>query len=170
VTIDVEAAGLVRTVEVTRGSRGYTVTVDGRDLLVDVLRAGHRWSLLLDHKSYEVALVDLGAGRAVAYVNGYQVPVSTARPRYRLAGARAESGPSAGSWSTAAPMPGKIVKILVKAGDSVAPNQGLIVIEAMKMENELRSSVSGRVAEVRVAEGVLVEAGTVLVVVESVSA
>jgi biotin carboxyl carrier protein len=63
-------------------------------------------------------------------------------------------------------MPGKIVKVLVKAGDSVQQRQGLVVVEAMKMENELRSPKVGTVSEVRVEEGTLVEAGTILVIVE----
>ncbi len=63
-------------------------------------------------------------------------------------------------------MPGKVVKILVKAGDQVKARQGLVVVEAMKMENELRSPKDGRVSDVLVAEGASVEAGRLLVVVE----
>jgi biotin carboxyl carrier protein len=63
-------------------------------------------------------------------------------------------------------MPGRIVKVLVKAGDVVTARQGLIVVEAMKMENELRAPKDGRVADIRVKEGMSVEAGTVLVTVE----
>ena len=63
-------------------------------------------------------------------------------------------------------MPGKVVKVLVKVGDEVKARQGLVVVEAMKMENELRSPKDGRVTEVLVAEGVSVEAGRPLVVVE----
>jgi biotin carboxyl carrier protein len=63
-------------------------------------------------------------------------------------------------------MPGKIVKVLVKPGDSVDARQGLVIVEAMKMENELRSQKAGTVSEVRVKEGASVEAGTILVVVE----
>jgi biotin carboxyl carrier protein len=65
-----------------------------------------------------------------------------------------------------APMPGRIVKVLVKAGDRVAGGQGLVVVEAMKMENELRATGNGTVASVQVTEGMSVEANTVLVVVE----
>src|SRR5262245_13273881 len=65
-----------------------------------------------------------------------------------------------------APMPGRIVKVLVKPGDSVAAHQGLVVVEAMKMENELRAPRSGTVASVRVTEGMSVEANAVLVVVD----
>ena len=63
-------------------------------------------------------------------------------------------------------MPGKVVKVLVRAGDEVKARQGLVVVEAMKMENELRSPKDGRVSEVLVAEGASVEAGRPLVVVE----
>jgi biotin carboxyl carrier protein len=62
-------------------------------------------------------------------------------------------------------MPGKVVKVLVKPGDEVTARQGLVVIEAMKMENELRASRAGRVLEVHVDDGALVEAGRLLVVV-----
>jgi biotin carboxyl carrier protein len=64
-----------------------------------------------------------------------------------------------------APMPGRVVKVLVGPGDVVEANQPLVVVEAMKMENELRAARRGTVTEVRVAEGSLVEARTVLVVV-----
>jgi biotin carboxyl carrier protein len=63
-------------------------------------------------------------------------------------------------------MPGKVVRVLVSAGDEVSVRQGLVVVEAMKMENELRSPKDGRVKDVRVQAGTSVEAGRVLVVVE----
>lgn len=63
-------------------------------------------------------------------------------------------------------MPGKVVKILVKPGDTVAARQGIAVVEAMKMENELRAPKAGTVAQIKVAEGTSVEAGTVLVIIE----
>ena len=63
-------------------------------------------------------------------------------------------------------MPGKIVKVLVKPGDHVTARQGLIVIEAMKMENELRAARDGQVKDILVAEGDLVEAGRLLTVIE----
>jgi biotin carboxyl carrier protein len=62
-------------------------------------------------------------------------------------------------------MPGRIVKVLVRPGDAVEARQPLVVVEAMKMENELRAPKAGTVTEVRVTEGSLVEARTVLVVV-----
>jgi biotin carboxyl carrier protein len=63
-------------------------------------------------------------------------------------------------------MPGRIVKVLVKPGDHVAARQGLIIVEAMKMENELRAPGPGTVTEVKVAQGASVEANAVLIVME----
>jgi biotin carboxyl carrier protein len=62
-------------------------------------------------------------------------------------------------------MPGKIVRVLVKPGDPVRARQGLVVIEAMKMENELRAARDGTVTEVQAREAMSVDAGTVLVVI-----
>ena len=64
------------------------------------------------------------------------------------------------------PMPGKIVRLLVKTGDQVQAKQGLVVVEAMKMENELRAARDGRVRELSVTEGQSVDAGAVLLVVD----
>jgi len=79
----------------------------------------------------------------------------------RQAGARRGAG--AGSEFIKAPMPGLVLRVLVAAGAEVVPGQGLVVIEAMKMENELKAAGSGVVREVRVAVGDKVERGTVLI-------
>jgi biotin carboxyl carrier protein len=71
-----------------------------------------------------------------------------------------------GSHAVKAPMPGRIVRVLVAVGDRVAAGQGVVIVEAMKMENELRSSRDGVVKEVNVRQAAAIEAGTVLVVIE----
>jgi biotin carboxyl carrier protein len=71
-----------------------------------------------------------------------------------------------GEQSVAAPMPGRVVRVLVGTGDHVSARQALVVVEAMKMENELRAPKAGRVKEVTVTPGTSVEAGRVLVVIE----
>jgi biotin carboxyl carrier protein len=63
-------------------------------------------------------------------------------------------------------MPGRVVRVLVSPGDEVSPSQGVVVVEAMKMENELRAPRGGRVKDVSVSPGTSVEAGRVLVVIE----
>jgi biotin carboxyl carrier protein len=75
-------------------------------------------------------------------------------------------GVAKGPVSVVAPMPGRVARVLVKVGDAVEVRQGLVVVEAMKMENELRSPRAGTVVDVRAREGARVEAQTVLVVVD----
>ena len=107
------------------------------------------------------------AGNFDVHLDGRTIPVQI-RPagsfgRQKKAGA----GPAgSGVQRVVSPMPGKVVRILVNAGDEVKARQGLVVVEAMKMENELRAARDGRVREVSVAEGQSVDAGTVLLIVE----
>jgi biotin carboxyl carrier protein len=124
--------------------------------------------------SYEVAFGEDVAGERELYVNGRRVIVRTAAlhrgaAAWRRGGRTAASRPDAASGgpvTVAAPMPGRIVKVLVKVGETVAARQGLVVVEAMKMENELRSPRAGIVSDVRVTEGALVDAKAALVVIE----
>ena len=81
-----------------------------------------------------------------------------------LRGKRASSGASQGS--VRAPMPGRVVKVLVKEGDAVEKGAGLVVVEAMKMQNELCAAISGTVKSVKVNEGDSVERNAELVVIE----
>ena len=73
---------------------------------------------------------------------------------------------AAGPQKVTAPMPGRIVRLFVQPGDAVTARQGLVVVEAMKMENELRAGRDGTVAEVHVREGLSVDAGALLIVIQ----
>jgi biotin carboxyl carrier protein len=84
----------------------------------------------------------------------------------RLRGAAAAGGEHGGRAQIKAPMPGKVVRVLVEAGQTVEAGQPVVVVEAMKMQNELKSPKSGTVAELRAAPGATVNAGDVLVIVE----
>jgi biotin carboxyl carrier protein len=118
-------------------------------------------------KSYEVRIDGHGNGERLVHVNGQAVPVSMIDPRARLTrGLKAVASAGPGPHAIVAPMPGRIVKVLVAAGDVVTAHQGLVVVEAMKMENELRSPKAGTVTEVRVTEGRSVDANAVLIVME----
>ncbi len=104
-------------------------------------------------------------GALGVHVNGRQVALTISESgRARVRGGAAAHGH--GPQRLLAPMPGKVVKVLVRPGDAVEAGQGLIVVEAMKMENELRAAKAGRVASVAVTEGQSVDAGAVLAVVE----
>jgi len=166
VRFEVEAAGQTRTVEIERQGTQYLVRVDGQPRVVDVARAGRSWSLLVGTRSYEIAFVEQVGGGVVVHVNGHAVAVARGAAGRRApdtgAGVTAHHGPQ----RIIAPMPGRVVKVLVKAGEAVAARQGLVVVEAMKMENELRSPKAGTVAEVKVTEGMSVDANAVLIVVD----
>jgi biotin carboxyl carrier protein len=99
----------------------------------------------------------------IVHVNGHSAPVTIldARRRRRESGA----GGSATPASVVAPMPGRIVKVLVATGDVVEAQQPLVVIEAMKMENELRAPRAGSVTDVRITQGMSVEANAVMMVI-----
>jgi biotin carboxyl carrier protein len=90
--------------------------------------------------------------------------MSGAAGRFGRGGAASDQVAS-GPRRIVAPMPGRVVKVLVKPGDTVDARQGLVVVEAMKMENELRAPGAGTVTEVKVTEGASVEANSVLVVI-----
>jgi biotin carboxyl carrier protein len=118
------------------------------------------FSVLQDGISYEVRML----GGTVT-VNGFPLEVEIADPRqWKRSGAAAGSQ---GRASINSPMPGKVVRILVQVGDEVEAGQGIVVVEAMKMQNELKSPQAGRVAEIRVAENDSVAAGAVLALIES---
>ena len=164
-TFELEAGGAARHIE----SRGAQLLLDGRPVDVDAVRVGRAWSMLLGHRSYEVSVVERGPGDLIVHVNGRIITVRTSLQRFGSRRAQGGSGIDAaakGAHRVVAPMPGRIARVLVKAGDAVAARQGVIVVEAMKMENELRSPRAGIVAEVRATEGALVDANAVLIVIE----
>jgi biotin carboxyl carrier protein len=142
----------------------HEVVVAGRTRMVDVVPIASGWSVILDGRSYEVALEPQPDGTTL-YVNGQRVSVTTRHGAARFAAGRSGGARTNGPMRVLAPMPGRIVKVLVKPGDRVEPRQPLIVVEAMKMENELRASGAGTVAEVKVAQGASVDANAVLMVI-----
>ena len=163
---EVEVGGRRRQVVVMKTGDGFAVAVDGTPHHVDVARiGGHQLSLILDRMwSADISLMaDPSAGRLVVHVAGTLVTVTlNGRGRY---GRKADGGVS-GPQRLAAPMPGKVVRVLARAGDAVRARQPLVVVEAMKMENELRATHDGTVAEVHVREGMSVDAGALLLVIQ----
>ena len=121
------------------------------------------YSILVGARSYEVKIEESGDEFVVA-VDGRRFEVAIEDPR--RAGARAERIDSASSGDIGSPMPGKVVRVLVSAGDEVQPGQGLLVVEAMKMQNEIKAPVAGKIKTVHVSEGSAVAAGEVMVVIE----
>jgi biotin carboxyl carrier protein len=110
-----------------------------------------------------VAVTDRGSGE---WLLQFAQGTLTALVDGRLQGGRDAALAATGLQRVTAPMPGRVVRVLVQPGDDVLPRQGLVVIEAMKMENELAAVRAGRVREVTVTPGAAVEAGRLLVVIE----
>jgi len=121
--------------------------------------------IILNGRVYRCALDRLPTGETEVTVNGQRLPVAV-HDRKRLRASTAGSGRGSGRATLIAPMPGKVVRVMCQAGDEVAANQGLLVVEAMKMQNEVQSPKMGKVAELRVREGQTVNAGEVLAVIE----
>jgi biotin carboxyl carrier protein len=177
--VEIEVNGRTWSVDARRTGATWFVTVDGHAFDVVPTPIGDRWSLLVGPgagrrtdsmrslHSFDGAVGDQSDGTFVVYVDDKALAVSIPRRRRPGPGAAREiSSAGAAPQRVAAPMPGRIVKVLVKPGDIVETRQALVVIEAMKMENELRSMRAGVVTDVKVRDGARVEAGTVLVVVE----
>jgi biotin carboxyl carrier protein len=163
---EIDVGGRTRHVVVTREGDGFTVAVDGRTRPVDAARIdAHTLSLLIGSASHEVTIVpDPASGQLTVRVGSTPLAVGF---NGRRRSARKEDGGSAasGPQRVVAPMPGKIVRVLVTAGQPVRARQALVVIEAMKMENELRAARDGTVVEVQAREAMSVDAGTLLVVI-----
>ena len=183
----IEVGGRLRHVTVNRVGHGFAVGVDGRLYQVDMARLdAHTLSLIVDRGVsagpqdpsgvsrpgsvesglvYETTIVPETGGRLVVLTGA--IPV-TVRLNGRRGGGRRQGGGAAGSGPLriVAPMPGKVVRVLVKAGDAVLARQPVVVVEAMKMENELRADRDGMVAEIHVREGMSVDAGARLIVIQ----
>ena len=152
----------VREVGVAR----YAVTIDGQEHLVDAHQVQSSvWSILYGSTSFEVDVQGRKDDEFEVLISGdcYKF---TLMNEQRKALMRSGGKGAAGKAMVTSPMPGKVVKILVAEGDEVKADQGVIVVEAMKMENELKSAVTGKVKEIFVKEGEIVESGAKLLLVE----
>ncbi len=154
-------------IRVSTGAGRTQVHLGSRTIEVDILGTGNDvYSLLLAGRSYEVDILPLEDGLTVL-VQGepYHLTIQDERTA-RLRAATGKGKAQAGKRTVTSPMPGKVVKHLVKVGDTVEAGQGVIVVEAMKMENELKAAGPGTVREIRAPEGAVVAAGAPLVVIE----
>jgi len=153
------------TVEVSGEAGTYRLTIGSEVWEVDArLTAQGIYSLLIGGVSYVAdvfdedgaCVVDVGAERYVVNVEEYT--------RYIIR-TKGGAGGGPGARTLVAPLPGRIVKVAVKAGDRVEKGATLLVIEAMKMENEFKAGAAGTIAEVRVEPGQAVNGGDVLIVI-----
>jgi biotin carboxyl carrier protein len=169
-TFDIDINGRGRTISIERAAADrYRVIVNGRAQLVDATRVGSfGLSLLFDGADRSSREIHIAPGTAphemLVVIDGKSV-AAVVNGRRIGHGGDGSTHPG-GEQTVVAPMPGRVVRLLVAAGEEVLARQPIVVVEAMKMENELRSPKTGRVKDIVVKAGESVEAGRVLAIIE----
>jgi biotin carboxyl carrier protein len=154
------------TVQIHRNSHDWVYEVEERDAKgsASILPAEPDvYSVLLNGKSYQARVIR-SRGELQISIGGITHRVEIIDPREIRRGAGLAG--TEGRQTLCAPMPGKVVKVLAKEGESVEPGQGIVVVEAMKMQNEMKALRGGTVISISAVEGATVNAGDVLAVVE----
>lgn len=136
---------------------GRTYVVEGQEVEPGL------YSFIRENRSFEIAVIESAEGYVVS-IGRSRVPIEIVDSRTALR--RAVHHGQDGAIEIRAPMPGKIVKVLVTENAEVEANQGLVVIEAMKMQNEIKSPKKGTVRKLAVSEGAAVSAGDLLAAIE----
>ena len=165
-TYDVVVDGKTHQVELTRGEKTWLCHVGGQQIEVDAaLTARDVLSVLVSGKAYEIKRERSLQGELHMVIGSARYAVDVQDPR-SLRTRRSIAGAEAGPQKVKAPMPGKIIRVMVAEKDEVKAGQGLIVMEAMKMQNEMKSPKDGRVRKILVAEGSTVNPGDTLAIIE----
>lgn len=161
-TYEVTLGDTVRTIRVDRAEGGWLVAIDGADgRFVDGRAIGATLQLLVEDRSYDAGLVRTEDGWDVD-LRGTHHGCTVLDPRRKAL--RLSAGVATGTVKTS--MPGRIVTVHVSVGDEVAAGDPILIVEAMKMENEMRAPIDGRVVEVLVGDGDAVDAGARLLRIE----
>jgi biotin carboxyl carrier protein len=151
-----------RIVDLEREANHWRITLDGKLVDADAIEiAPNIFSVLLNGKSHEIRVTPTPSGALTLQTGRHEFTAEVMDPR-AWRGRRHGALEAEGRQQILAPMPGKIIRVLVQAGEKVQAGQGLLVVEAMKMQNEIRSPKSGTVERLVVKEGHLVNAGEVL--------
>ena len=163
---EVLLAGRTRVVELARVADDWTISLDGKELDANVAEvAPNTFSVLLNGESHQIRIAPRTDGTLTVHTGLAEYHAEVTDPRVwrgrRHGGLEVE-----GRQQVTAPMPGKVIRLLVSVGDTVEAGQGLLVVEAMKMQNEIRSPKNGRVEKLLAKEGLAVNAGDVLAWVE----
>jgi biotin carboxyl carrier protein len=165
-TYDVIVDGKTHRLELTRGENTWLCKVDDQPIEVDAaLTARDVLSVLVGGDAFEVKRERSLQGELHLVIGSARYAVDVQDPR-SLRTRRAAGGAEAGPQKITAPMPGKIVRVMVAVGDEVKAGQGVIVMEAMKMQNEMKSPKDGKVQKIKTSEGSTVNPGDTLAVIE----
>ncbi len=166
VSLDPAATATPKTVDIRELPNGtLEVLLEGRAVEVDVERVGNVLSIRVDGQVVDLT-TEGSPPELGAIASGHRSYVRVESERQRAADAAKSTKSGANDKLVKAPMPGRVVRVNVKPGDAVTKGQALLVLEAMKMENEVKAKDAATVREVLVAEGATVEANAKLLVLE----
>jgi biotin carboxyl carrier protein len=166
VKYEVLLAGRTRAVELSCADDGWKISLDGAELEGSVAEvAPNTFSVLLNGGSYQIRVAPRADGTLTLHTGLAEYRAEVSDPRV-WRGRRHGALKVEGRQQITAPMPGKVVRVLVSEGEAVEAGQGLLVVEAMKMQNEIRSPKSGKVEKLFANENQAVNAGDVLAWVE----
>ncbi len=155
----------LRTVDLEREADRWKITLDGQPVEADAVEvAPHTLSLLLEGQSFEIRVSPLPDGALKLQTGLHDFTAELVDPR-AWRGRKHGALEAEGRQQVFAPMPGKVIRLLVQEGDMVETGQGLLVVEAMKMQNEIRSPKVGKVERLHVKEGQPVNSGEILCIV-----
>ncbi len=162
--LKIELGDRMRTVDLTRHGHCLAASVDGCAVEADAVEVGPGiYSILIAGAAFEAQVEPAASGLTVT-VGGRRIPARVVDPR-QWQGRRGGAVEAEGRQQILAPMPGKVVRLLVALGEKVDAGRGLLVVEAMKMQNEIRSPKTGTVEKLLVTEGQAVNAGQAVAVV-----
>jgi biotin carboxyl carrier protein len=151
--------------ELERSEKNWLCRLDGREVPVNVVQTGPgTLSLLVEGRSFEVRR-EGNSDAARIFVGATPYAVSVQDPRSLRSRHRTGAGQQ-GPQALTASMPGKVVRLLAREGEQVREGQGILVVEAMKMQNEIRSPREGKIVKLRAREGLNVNAGETLAIIE----
>lgn len=150
------------TVDLEKNGSSHNVFLDGQPVDANViLAAPNAVSVILNGTAFEIHIAPSLDGTYKLQTGPYEFQADVRDPR-AWRGRKQGALEVEGRQQIVAPMPGKVIRLLVKAGDEVEAGQGLVVVEAMKMQNEIRSPKKGKVERLQAKEGQAVNAGEIL--------
>jgi biotin carboxyl carrier protein len=160
--VDIKIAGKDHAVELTRNADGWHATLESGIANASAIEISSGvYSVLIDGISHEVRVAPAADGSLTLHTGQYEFAAEINDPR-AWRGRRHGHVEAEGRQQIVAPMPGKVIRLLVKPGEGVKAGQGLLVVEAMKMQNEVRSPKTGKVERLLAKEGQPVNAGEIL--------
>src|SRR5579864_4857047 len=153
-----------RNLEIERHGGQFHFRINGRAVAADVVQVQPEvYSVLIDGQAFE-AHIECDASGLRVQIDGREFPIAIADPR-QWRRSQNQMAAAEGHQQIVSSMPGKVVRVMVRAGDAVEAGQGLLVVEAMKMQNEIKSPKAGKIERIAAQEGQTINAGEVLAVI-----